>query len=145
MGNFIDPRCSTPLFRITDSSLAKSCGKLSGYYASIFFTIFVSIIYGIYIFYLNGQYNLYSDIEKYNQRKQTSIIVFICVLVLIWIGVPIFTAYYNVKSWEGYQYQINEFTKDGLSRQAALDKLEAAETAKNLASSIRMSGRHRHH
>jgi hypothetical protein len=147
MGNFIDPRCSTPLFRITDSSLAKSCGKLSGYYTSIFFSIFLSIIYGMYLYYLKNRYNYYNDNEKndeYNQSKQTATTVFICVLVLLWIGLPILSGYYNVKLWEGFQYQINEFMKDGLTRQAALDKLEVVESAKNLASSIRMSG-HRHH
>ena len=150
MGNFIDPRCSTPLFRINDSSLAKSCGRLSGYYLSIFASIFFSIVYGMYLYFLNSKYYFDNNIDKYNQSKQTATTVFICVLILLWIGVPILSGYFNVKSWEGYQYQINEFIKNGLSKEAALDKIESTYNAENLARSIRMTSRgynrmHHHH
>ena len=141
MTNFIDPRCSTPIFRMDDISLAKSCGKLSGYYICIFVSIFFTVIYGIYRFILNNQYNFHGDIDKYNQNIKTANIVFICALIILWIIGPILSGYLNEKSWEGYKYQIEQLVKDGISKQEAIDKIESTYNSKQLASSMRSSRR----
>ena len=146
MGNFIDSRCSIPVFKLTDSSLVKKCGRLPGYVISgmlTFFCIFVYIAITVFLnFSNNNPISPPTEEEKTNQDniKQIITIVFICVLILIWVVIPISTGYLNVKQWEGYQYQINEFMNDGLSRKDALDKMQSIYNAQNIASSIRMGG-----
>lgn len=122
---FIDPKCSIPLFEITDRSSAKRCGRLSGYYYSVILSIIFSIIYGVYLFYLKlTQTDNTDDIEKYNQSKKRATTVFICVLILSWICTPILSEYFNTKSWEGYKYQIDKYMKDySLNREDAVKRL----------------------
>ena len=126
IAGYFNPVCNVPLFQQTSIWNVQSCARINGYIGAFVFTI----ILGIILFFVSRNLPKRSNEKEEDYKKRRTwvmigIFVLSLLILLLWIFLPVINTFFSTQSWNGYQDQIHELMKNGLTRAQALSKIQS--------------------
>ena len=131
--------CSLPFVMLPNKATVEMCSTGNFYIIFIIFSIIIAI----------GLWSYYARLEKRNkalktQTSSTSVVSFlfayVIILVICWYGMRFLIINGSVSSWEGYQAQVAELQKSGMSRAAALQAIQNQLNTMNIENAVAAQG-----
>ena len=131
--------CSLPFVMLPNKATVEMCSTGNFYIIFIILSIIIAI----------GLWSYYARLEKRNkalktQTSSTSVVSFlfayVIILVICWYGMRFLIINGSVSSWEGYQAQVAELQKSGMSRAAALQAIQNQLNTMNIENAVAAQG-----
>lgn len=150
LSSLINPKCNVPLFVLGQND-AEDCGMTNGYICATLLTIVILIILGILIY--RGRREVKTEQEQKQEEyitPQESGVKFsefiyvtgaLLIIGLSWYYLPGLSRWFYLRSWQGYDAQIQSYMTNGLSRQDAINKVQDIYQTQIQANAIESAGR----
>ena len=121
MSSLVNPKCGVPIFQMNNMKDAGDCGRINGYIASIFISLFT--VFGFVVWYID--YTEEDPITK--KRKNGWWILFLLgiTLVLIWIFIPLLAQFLATRNFQTTKIQLKQLENHGYTHQEALSKIQS--------------------
>lgn len=136
--SIFEPKCSMPLYLQSDSDMAQKCGRIDGIIFSIILSVFVGI-FG-YASYINAEPKANATAEEIaNAKQKRYFILGICggILILTWGLIPLISGFYSKRVWLGYDSEVKRLMDIGMSKNQAIQQVQALYQANIQAEAIR--------
>jgi hypothetical protein len=109
------PRCSVPLYQLTDRGVAVDCGRKQGMFSATMYSVIVLLLAAGYTYYVKRAGEKDAKYEPY--VSLTNVWIGTVVLVaFMYLGIPMIDGYFKGNSFDGVQYQIQSLMSGGMSR-----------------------------
>jgi hypothetical protein len=145
MAKYIDPQCGRQIYLMDDENIAGNCGWLEGLIGAIVCTVIVCIIISSVVSYTMSEKEVVDKngrpIKQTNTSPYIIISIICCVLILVWVFTLVGSTWLSKSNWRSNQAQIEGYMNSGMSKAAAIDKMQDMQEAMMKAEATRSISR----